>query len=113
MASFDLEGFLNDPSLDRLDACRKVDLFAIASHFDFSFPKTIAKERLKELVMCMLVEKHVLGKGEAATAVPVSLETQQDVTPELKPLLPYLDLTHFPLLCRTLDQVLIHALNYA
>jgi hypothetical protein len=38
MAAFAIEEFLGDPSVERLDHCRKDDLFTIAAHFG-AFPK--------------------------------------------------------------------------
>lgn len=87
MASFDLEDFLLNPSLDRLSACRKADLFAIAKHFDFEVPSSCVKSKLVELVMGLLVERGVLGEGAAtAPIVPLSFETPKVVSEaEVKP----------------------------
>ena len=33
MSTFDVEGFLGDPSVEQIDAFKKEDLYAIAAHF--------------------------------------------------------------------------------
>lgn len=39
MATFELGRFIESPSLEQLDRCRKEDLFTVADHFSFSVPK--------------------------------------------------------------------------
>ena len=68
MSTFDLEGFLSDPSVEQIDRCRKKDLYAIAAHFEFAASPTLLKAELKEAVVHMLVQKKVLGTGSSATA---------------------------------------------
>ena len=49
IASFDLESFLANPSLDQINKCRKDNLVEIAVHFSVSFAKSILKKGLKPL----------------------------------------------------------------
>lgn len=87
MASFDLEAFVRDPSLDKLDSCRKVDLYVLAEHYDFVVPRTIVKVKLKELIMERLIAECVFNDGEAGavSSLPYASPTMQDqpgVNPE-------------------------------
>ena len=82
MSTFDLEGFLSDPSVEQIDRCRKKDLYAIAAHFEFAASPTLLKAELKEAVVHMLVQKKVLGTGSSATAsepaIPPSLSSSAE-----------------------------------
>ena len=69
MAGFAIEEFLGNPSVERLDHCRKDDLFAIATHFGVSFSKSMVKAELKEAVMRMLVDMNVLIMDDGASVV--------------------------------------------
>ena len=53
--------FLAEPSMDRIDRCRKADLYAIVYHFEFPVQGAPIKANLKECVVDMLVGKEVLG----------------------------------------------------
>ena len=68
--------FLADPSMDRIDRCRKADLYAIAAHFEFPVQGTLLKARLKECVVDMLVGKEVLGVTVASPSSDASADTQ-------------------------------------
>lgn len=70
MASFDLAGFSCDPSVECLRQCRKVDLYAIVAQFSVELPKALVKASLMEAVVRLLVDKKLLGTGDAATADP-------------------------------------------
>ena len=50
MSTFDVEVFLGDPSVERLDACLKDDLYAIAAHFAVEASSSLLKAELKEVV---------------------------------------------------------------
>ena len=63
MSTFDLEGFLSDPSVEQIDRCRKKDLYAIAAHFEFAASPTLLKAELKEAVVHMLVQKKCLVRA--------------------------------------------------
>ncbi|CAJ1087392.1 uncharacterized protein LOC118469438 [Xyrichtys novacula] len=60
MASFDLDSFLLNPSLDQINKCRKDNLVEIAVHFNVLFAKSILKKELKSLVIGKLVELGVI-----------------------------------------------------
>ena len=66
MASFDAQVFVDDPSVDRLNACRKADLFAIAEHYGLVVPTQVVKCKLLESVVSGLVDMQVLGGGDGA-----------------------------------------------
>ena len=75
--------FLADPSMDRIDRCRKADLYAIAAHFEFPVQGALIKARLKECVMKMLVDKEMLGLTAASPCSDASADMQAGV--EVKP----------------------------
>ena len=56
MASFDLESFLGNLSLDQINKCRKDHLVEIAVHFSVPLVKSILKKELKTLIIGKLVE---------------------------------------------------------
>lgn len=64
---FSLERFLESPSLEELDSCRKDDLVMIASHFQISVNKNALKKEIKSVVYNRLVELNVLVLPENAT----------------------------------------------
>ncbi len=57
---FILERFLDSPSQEELDGCRKDDLLRIASHFEISVNKQSLKKEIKSVVFDRLVELNVL-----------------------------------------------------
>lgn len=67
MVMFSLERFLESPSLEELDSCRKDDLVMIASHFQISVNKNALKKEIKSVVCNRLVELNVLVLPENAT----------------------------------------------
>lgn len=56
MVMFSLERFLESPSLEELDSCRKDDLVMIASHFQISVNKNALKKEIKSVVCNRLVD---------------------------------------------------------
>ncbi len=76
MASFDLKKFLNKPSLEQLDSCKKDDLLMVASHFQIAVGKQSRKAEIRSVVYNRLVELDVLGlpakDGAAVGSVEVS-----------------------------------------
>uniref|UniRef100_A0A672PHY8 CCHC-type domain-containing protein n=1 Tax=Sinocyclocheilus grahami TaxID=75366 RepID=A0A672PHY8_SINGR len=64
MASLDLQKFLENPSLEQLDSCKKDELLAIASHFQIAVGKQSRKGEIKSVVYNRLVEMNVLGLSE-------------------------------------------------
>lgn len=67
MATFDLNQFIDQPSVEGLGACRKNDLFLIAQHYEISVTKTQRKAKIKSSIMSALVHKGVFPQE----AVPV------------------------------------------
>ena len=68
MALFDIQAFVDDPSVVRLNACRKADLFAIAEHYGLVVPTTVVKCKLLKSVVGGLVDMQVLGGGNGAAS---------------------------------------------
>ena len=60
MEAFDLGVFLADPSMDRIDRCRKADLYAILAHFEFQVQGALIKAKLKECVVDSVGKVHFL-----------------------------------------------------
>ena len=92
--------FLADPSMDRIDRCRKADLYAIAAHFEFPVQGTLLKARLKEYVVHMLVGKEVLGVtvaspcSDARADMQAGAEAKPPATlPRFNPLSPTLSMS--------------------
>ncbi len=75
MASFDLNKFLNKPSLEQLDSCKKDDLLMVASHFQIAVVKQSREAEIRSVVYNRLV-LDVLGlpakDGAAVGSVEVS-----------------------------------------
>lgn len=71
-APFDLDRFIQEPSLDQIDACRKDDLAVIADHYDIPWLKQSRKKDLRAVVVAGLVDRRVLVVSEVAddTAEP-------------------------------------------
>ena len=59
-ACFELDHFLDDPTWEQLDGCRKVDLETIAAHFSMAVPKPVLKKDLKSLVVERCLEEGIL-----------------------------------------------------
>ena len=60
MAASLVQCFLDCPSVDQLERCRKVDLLAIAEHYGISVPKVIVVADLKQLLLTELIAAQVL-----------------------------------------------------
>lgn len=60
MTSFDLKTFIDDPTVELFDKCRKDDLLAIASHFQIPVAKQSLKKEIKNVVWDRLLELKVL-----------------------------------------------------
>lgn len=50
MASFNLKKFLEDPSLEQLDSCKKDDLLVIASYFQIAVGKQSRKGEIRSVI---------------------------------------------------------------
>jgi len=71
---FSVEKFLENPSLEELDGCRKDDLLMIASHFQISVKKQSLKNEIKSVVYSRLVEMNVLTLPEEVVTVADGVE---------------------------------------
>lgn len=60
MAQFNIDQFLEQPSLEQLACCRKDDLAKIASCFSISYSKQLVKKELRDLIVNKLVELNLL-----------------------------------------------------
>lgn len=72
--------FVEAPSVELLERCRKVDLYAIADHYAVLVSKHLGKEELKRLVCEGLVEKRVL-LSEPESVSPGSVAAAAMQTP--------------------------------
>ncbi|XP_038137980.1 uncharacterized protein LOC119781550 [Cyprinodon tularosa] len=59
--SFSLEEFVQAPSHEQLELCRKDDLLCLAEHFDISVKKHFSKAEIKNIVVQKLIEIKVLA----------------------------------------------------
>lgn len=75
---FELEDFIDSPSLDKLELCRKDDLLAVAAHFNIPVQKYGVKKDIKRKVVETLRELNVLS-------VPVSLVVEPSAEGVLSP----------------------------
>ncbi len=71
MNIFDLQSFIDNPTLDKFDRCRKDDLLKIAEHYGISVVRQALKKTIKGVILQKLVELDVLvlpdaDDGEAA-----------------------------------------------
>lgn len=60
MTTFDLRSFLDNPSWEVFDKCRRVDLMTLADHYSVSIPQSLVKAEVKRLVLNVLLEEQVL-----------------------------------------------------
>lgn len=58
--SFDLKEFLENPSIEKIQACRKDDL-SIAEHFDITARKSLLKKEIRQCVLEKLIDLKVLS----------------------------------------------------
>ncbi|XP_048035833.1 uncharacterized protein LOC125261281 [Megalobrama amblycephala] len=53
--AFNLQSFVNNPSLEVIEKCRKDELLIIANHFQIAIPKQTLKKKIKaELIDCLI-----------------------------------------------------------
>ncbi|CAI5660147.1 unnamed protein product [Oreochromis niloticus] len=72
---FSLEDFVEAPSWDKLDKCKKADLLIVANSYDVEVSYSARKAELKETLAEKLVEKGVLlPRGADAESKPVKGE---------------------------------------
>lgn len=61
---FSVKGFLEAPSLEGLELCRKDDLLQLAEHFGVSVSRSDRKQIIKEAVLAKLIQEGVLQLAE-------------------------------------------------
>lgn len=76
---FSLEEFVNSPSLEQLNLCRKQDLFAIADHFSLTVNRQNRKADIKSRIIDKLVELNVLLTSGVVTAEKAGVLSPSDV----------------------------------
>lgn len=81
MTSFDLKTFIDNPTVELFDKCRKDDLLAIASHFQIPVARQSLKKEIKNVVWNRLLELKILV-GSESDSVLVGAEgiSSPDVT---------------------------------
>lgn len=58
--SFDLLNFVDDPTIEKLNSCRKDDLLSIAAHFGITVQKYGVKRDIKNVIREKLMELQIL-----------------------------------------------------
>ena len=64
--TFSLQDFIDNPTLEKVDSCRKDDLLCIAAHFDIPVKKYGVKREIKRRVMEKLSELGVLDSSDVS-----------------------------------------------
>lgn len=67
--SFNLQDFVDNPSFEKVDVCRKDDLLCIAAHFDITVHKYGLKKEIKTQVLEKLVDLNVLSPAQSVAEV--------------------------------------------
>lgn len=75
---FELKDFIDNPSLDKLELCRKDDSLAIAAHLNISVQKYGVKREIKNKVLEKLLELNVFS-------TPLSLDDDPSAEGVLSP----------------------------
>lgn len=76
MATFDLNNFIDQPSVEELEVCCKNDLFLIAQHFEIPVVKTQRKAEIKACISDFLIDKCIFPVTE--TVVTQAAESLVD-----------------------------------
>ncbi|XP_013883987.1 uncharacterized protein LOC106532479, partial [Austrofundulus limnaeus] len=80
--SFNLSTFLNNPSWEDFNVCRKQDLFSIAAHFELSVTKQMIKQELKSIVSNKLMEEGLLPVSDTpCLSVPCDRTPNEGLRP--------------------------------
>ena len=72
--SFNLQDFLDNPSVDKLDLSRKDDLLCIAAHFDITVHRNRVKKEIRREIVESLVGLKVFGSLTQPAAEPLADE---------------------------------------
>lgn len=92
MALFDLQSFIDKPSIEQFDSCRKDDLLKIVDYYKISVVKKALKKNIKSAIFERLVELRIftlpsvdagetgpLGAGAQASSVGMSDEERSEM----------------------------------
>lgn len=60
MVKFELNQFIDQPSVEVLETCQKIFLFLVAQHYEISISRTLCKDELRACLMASLITKGVL-----------------------------------------------------
>lgn len=71
--SSDVAGFISEPSLGSLVNLRKVDLLALADHYNLTVEKQARKEKL-----VMVIKSHLLSLSRAGVMAVEDVETEDE-----------------------------------
>ncbi|XP_073807553.1 uncharacterized protein [Danio rerio] len=83
MALSNVEAFLNNPSLEQFDKCRKDELFKIAEHFQISISRQFLKKTIKKILYDHLVEIGVFQTtSENVTELDPNYSAERPCSPE-------------------------------
>lgn len=64
--NFNSQDFIDNPTLEKVDACRKDDLLCIAEHFNIPVQKYGVKKEIKSKVLEKLIELRVLEVSDTS-----------------------------------------------
>uniref|UniRef100_A0AAV2JTK8 Uncharacterized protein n=1 Tax=Knipowitschia caucasica TaxID=637954 RepID=A0AAV2JTK8_KNICA len=70
---FDFEAFVEEPSLEELNKCKKKDLIALAVHFNILYSKQSRKDEIRALLVDGLVELGLLSQPVASEGTDESI----------------------------------------
>nr|XP_054592685.1 uncharacterized protein LOC129157498 [Nothobranchius furzeri] len=72
MSTFDMQAFVEAPSRQLLENCRKSDLQQVAVHFSLLVPKQLTKDALRQFVLDFLVAQEILLPPSGPVSRPPS-----------------------------------------
>ena len=70
---FQIEGFLESPSLEVFDKLKKSELMKLAKHFELDVKISMRKQEIKNAVIQMLVDEDIFGESALEGIVEVSV----------------------------------------
>ncbi|KAJ7991233.1 hypothetical protein DPEC_G00295200 [Dallia pectoralis] len=84
MATFDVRDFLDNPTWEGFENCRRVDLEALAAQFGVSVPRGFVKAEVRALVLAALLEQQVLDLAQPMVEEEVGTPGAPDSPPEVE-----------------------------
>ncbi|KAJ8372555.1 hypothetical protein AAFF_G00281320 [Aldrovandia affinis] len=72
---FELSRFIDDPTIEQFDSCRKADLLLIADHFKIEVLRSDTKLVIKTKVTAGLLEQKVLSEDAVPRVSSVKVES--------------------------------------